>query len=300
MPREKLILVLLTRAIILWLLTFSFSARSIPVVASSDWAIIDRMAYCLSISSDSVERRQICLILNNLSIPFDNKALMLLGDTGDRLIAALLKTINAKYPEAYLCCVCLMNLSILHESKRTLMYYVPPFTAGTMTVSENLRSAPCAYNPDGDPLNSPSSLLRSLEHMIVIYSAHLPSPVQSVEGQAVKWSMGLFRNLSTTVEHAKLVAHTAIPSVAGHLIRTSPRPLCKWTRDSFEDITLSFLVQLVQFPEVVAILNEQHKELSTCLSEVAERKGIHGVRAALIFSLLHKSVQSPLTRIAEH
>jgi hypothetical protein len=283
-------------------LTFSFSARSIPVVASSEWAIIDRLAYCLSISSDSVERRQICLVLNNLSIPFDNKALMLLGDTGDRLIAALLKTINAKHPEAYLCCVCLMNLSILDESKRTLMYYVPPFTA--TTVSENSgtpdRSATCAYNPDGDPLKSPSSLLRSLEHMIVIYSALLPSPVQSVEGQAVKWSMGFFRNLSTTVEHAKLVAHTAIPSVAGHLIRTSPRPLCKWTRDSFEDITLSFLVQLVQFPEVVDILNEHHKELSTCLSEVAERKGIHGVRAALIFSLLHKSVQSPLTRIAEH
>lgn len=283
-------------------LTLSFTARSIPVVASRKWAIIDRLAYCLSIAADSVERRQICLILNNLSIPFDNKALMVLGDAGDKLLAALLKTINAKHPEAYLCCVCLMNLSILEKSKRTLMYYVPPLTATDVCENQGApeSSVSSTYNSHGDPLKNPSSLLRTLEQMIVIYSALLPSPVKSVEGQAVKWSMGFFRNLSTTVEHAKLLAQTAIPSVAGHLIRTSPRPLCKWTRDSFEDITLSFLVQLVQFPEVVDILNELHKELSTCLSEVAERKGIHGVRAALIFSLLHKTVKGPLAIISEH
>ena len=226
---------------------------------------------------DLEERRLICLILNNLSIPFDNKAVMVLGPNGANLVRVLLDTINGGNPETYLCCVCLMNLSILEDSKKFLTSFIPPAEL------DNEKSGVAS----SDPLENPRSLLRALEHMIAIYSTFLTSPnVVSVESQAVLWSMGLFRNLSTQPENAVLIAQTTIPSLAGSCIQNSPNPLCKWTRDSLEDMCLGFLVCLVQSSEAIRILKKSHKGLISSLKNIAGEPGIHGMRASLVSNQL--------------
>lgn len=227
---------------------------------------------------DLEERRLICLILNNLSIPFDNKAVMVLGPNGTNLVQVLLDTINGGNPETYLCCVCLMNLSILEDSKKVLTSYIPP---------TKLNNAKSEGGASSDPLENPRSLLRTLEHMMAIYSTFLTSPqVVSVESQAVLWSMGLLRNLSTQPENAVLIAQTTIPSLAGSCIQNSPNPLCKWKRDSLEDMCLGFLVCLVQSSEAIRILKKSHNGLISSLKDIAGEPGIHGMRASLVSNQL--------------
>jgi hypothetical protein len=186
-------------------------------------------------------------------------------------MATLLQTIRNGYPEAYLCCVCLMNLSILEDCKGMIVNYVPPGTTGAWQ----------------SPLENSFSLLRTLEGIMTKFAPFLKSTVLSVEGEAIRWAMGLFRNLSTTSQNAVLIAQSKIPSLAARFLQNSPHPLCKWQKDSLEDHALAFLVQLVNFPESLQLLQRGHKELGGCLEGIVNLRGIHGMRAGLIVQQLN-------------
>jgi hypothetical protein len=230
--------------------------------------VIGRLTRCLANPDSSKERRLACLILNDLSIPFDNKAVMVLGEQRDVLFMTLLEVIQNGYPEAYLCCVCFMNLSILDDGKTQLMNYEPP---------------KLAYQA---PLNNTSSLLRVMEQMMTKYAPFLLSSVVSVEGEAVRWAMGMFLNLSTVPENDILIVQTTIPSLAVQFLQSTPHPLCKWTRDSLEDYCLSLLGKVVRFPGSLKLLKRHHSELGSSLEHLVEEKGIHSMRASLIICQL--------------
>jgi hypothetical protein len=239
----------------------------VPLVcAEHKWDVMRKLLRIILVADNSEERRLACLIINNLSIPFDNKAVMCLGDLRDVLMAALLQTIRNGYPEAYLCCVCLMNLSILDDCKGVIVNYVPSGKTGACQ----------------GPLENTFSLLRTLEGMMTKFAPFLMSTVLSVEGEAIRWAIGLFRNLSTTSQNAVLIAQSKIPSLAARVLQNSPHPLCKWQKDSLEDHALAFLMQLVNFPESLQLLQRGHKELGGCLEGIEIKKGIHGMRAGFI------------------
>ena len=87
-------------------------------------------------------RRLACLTLNNLSIPFENKAVMAFGPGSKILLEKLVQLIRLRVPEAYLCCICLMNLSFLDDALDVFVNY-SPFTAANPTV---FRTTPSSTN----------------------------------------------------------------------------------------------------------------------------------------------------------
>jgi hypothetical protein len=161
-----------------------------------------------------------------------------------------------------------MNLSILEDGKNYLMNY---------------ESTKLAYQA---PLSNASSLLRVMEQMMTKYAPFLLSPLVSVEGQAVRWAMGVFLNLSTVPGNDILIVQTTVPLLAVQFLQNTPNPLCKWTRDSLEDYCLRLLCKLVRFPGSLKLLKRHHGELGSSLQHLLNEKGIHSMRASLIICRL--------------
>ena len=67
----------------------------------------------------------VCLTLNNLSIPHDNKRVMVRERGAKRLIGNLIKVVASGKKEAYLCCIVLMNLSFYEPGLTTIGQFSP-------------------------------------------------------------------------------------------------------------------------------------------------------------------------------
>ena len=202
-----------------------------------------------------------CLILNNLSISFDNKQAMV---RSDRLLNALLTTIHPLPEETYLVCICLMNLSFWQESHSRLLHYCP--------------------TPPNIPLENPKSLLRIIESIMLTYVPLLSQTTKlSVEGEAVRWTTGLLRNLVSeqqTHHHAKLIAETKLPRCLLSCLRDSHKPLSQWKRDTLEDLALQIVLNLAKWPESSKQL--QHLKAQSYLEHIEGQGGIHDVRVSWI------------------
>lgn len=224
----------------------------IPLVCTSQWDMIEALSECLSSKDD---RRLACLTLNNLSIPFENKAVMSFGPSSDILLDSVLQVIQNGCPETYLCCILFMNLTFLDDAKLKLVEY-------------------------HGGLDNTKSLLRTMELVLKTYSQFLSKPVLSVEGEAVRWTTGLMRNISATKEGACMIAKTDIPSLVLSYVRDSPNALHQWTEDSLEDLSLQVLVNLAKHDESAECLkklNAQH-----AFDSIVGQGGIHDVRASFL------------------
>lgn len=229
----------------------------IPMVCTSQWDIVAALAKCLSSDAD---RRYACLTLNNLSIPFENKAVLVFGPSSDVLLDAILTKIQSGCKESYLLCILLMNVSYLDDAKLKLVEY-------------------------NGALDNEKSLLRTMELLLKTYSRFLAKKVLSVEGEAVRWTTGLLRNLTCIETGARLVAKTTIPSFVLAYVRDSNKPLHQWTEDSLEDLSLQVLVNLAKYPEsaeCLKSLNAQH-----AFDDIVGKGGIHDVRASFLQVRLH-------------
>ena len=69
--------------------------------------------------------RLICWTINNLSIPYENKLSISLGEHASKLLHALTSVIASNLPESYLCCITLYNLTFMAEAIRPVIFYVP-------------------------------------------------------------------------------------------------------------------------------------------------------------------------------
>ena len=227
----------------------------IPMACSSEWDITKALSECLSHESD---RRMALLTLNNLSIPFENKNVMSLGPSSNILLDAVLKVIQNGEKESYLCCILLMNLSFLEDAQFKLLEY-------------------------NGGLDDSKSLLATMELLLKTYSQFLDRKVLSVEGEAVRWSTGLLRNLTSTKKGAIVVSQTDIPSMVLSYVRDSRKPLHEWTLDSLEDLSLQVLVNLAtyeQSAECLKLLKAQHA-FDSIVSQ-GQDGSIHVVRASFL------------------
>eukprot|EP00581_Thalassiosira_minuscula_P016846 CAMPEP_0183731538 /NCGR_PEP_ID=MMETSP0737-20130205/35684_1 /TAXON_ID=385413 /ORGANISM="Thalassiosira miniscula, Strain CCMP1093" /LENGTH=598 /DNA_ID=CAMNT_0025964287 /DNA_START=40 /DNA_END=1836 /DNA_ORIENTATION=- len=86
------------------------------------------------------DRRLICWTINNLSIPYENKAIMALGNHSSTLLHALTSVIHCNIPESYLCCICLLNLTFLASAIRPVAFYVPSMYDGFAPPYSPMRS----------------------------------------------------------------------------------------------------------------------------------------------------------------
>ena len=159
----------------------------VPMVCSGKWDVLTPLAKCLTQESGD-GRRCACLALNNLSIPTENKRVMVLGPASKDVLGALCKAIageNQKYQESLLCCICLVNLSFLEAGINTIMQH-SPVTEGSIPLP---------------PLENPNSLLRILEKIFI----------NSPPSQTFHWTCRLINNLAKSEENAALIKKTEIP-----------------------------------------------------------------------------------------
>ena len=181
-------------------------------------------------------RRLICWTINNLSIPYENKAKIALGEHSTKLLHGLTRVIQNNLPETYLCCICLLNLTFLAEAIRPVTFYVP-YGHGKAPYSPSRRSRSVASNQSsGSPskqsasplarlsslriknrsingenqeisegriseicglvLGNSSSLIRVIEKMMIANAPFLLSTKKSVQGEAIRWSCGFIRNVT--------------------------------------------------------------------------------------------------------
>jgi len=137
----------------------------------------------------------------------------------------------------------------------------------------------------GPPLDNNRSLLRILEAMIRTYSPFLLSPVLSVEGEAIRWAVGLMSNLVSVERRADIVLHTDIPFYIVQNLRSTPRTnINEWTEESMEEMSLIFLCNLIKFEGGREMLKTL--EVNAAIEPVLGKGGIHAYRAGLIHCAL--------------
>jgi hypothetical protein len=194
----------------------------------------------------------VCLALNNLAIPDENKRVMALERGSKTLIGNLSRVIASGKREAYLCCIILMNLSFLDKTATKILQYSPKNSAlsptaaaagnATTTTTTTPKSAATKVKlillrgrAVPSPLENPHSLLRILQDLL----AH------AARGTAdFRWAFGLLSHLSKHPDNAALIGQTAIPHVAIENIRTSTNPPLTWKENSLEDFSLSLLLYI--------------------------------------------------------
>lgn len=236
----------------------------IPMVCSGKYDLLTPLAKCLDRETE-MERLLACLTLNNLSIPAENKHVMTTGPSSKVILAGLCKAIAEDKPYAYLCCICLMNLSFLDTSLATILQYCPGPSDAEREKAIML-----------DPLENSNSFLRVLEKLLSKHSqvslhtntnaAVTPKPnfvarffqklltpmPPNVFGKAksvecIRWACGLIKNLSKSKDNAALLGSTTIPSSIVDIIRTAA-PVSEWTSNSLEDFSLYIVLHLAQWP----------------------------------------------------
>ena len=125
------------------------------------------------------DRRLICWSLNNLSVPYENKAILALGEHSAKLLQGLTMVIQSNLPETYLCCICLLNLTYLADTIRPITLYVPSCT-GKPPYSPSKRSRSASL------LRRPAALSRhhSSSNNDMLSSMYTPSKLRSFRSKS--------------------------------------------------------------------------------------------------------------------
>jgi hypothetical protein len=234
----------------------------VPMVCSGKFSVITPLAQCLTKDSGKV-RRLACLTLNNLSIPIENKRYMSFGPSSKLLIDSLCKVIVQDKQDAYLCCICLMNLAAIEDSITTI-----------------LRHSPTPAGKPIPPLENPQSLLCIVEKIIICSTSiesrfHKPkcilervrilkeSPMNEeicsfveseervrtpVSPQLLRWACGLIKNLARNEDNCSLISKTDIPKCLLEMIRSTTVAPCEWAPNEKEDFALFALLHLTEWP----------------------------------------------------
>ena len=264
------------------------------------------------------DRRLICWTLNNLSVPYENKERIALGEHSTQLCQGLTMVIQANEPETYLCCICLMNLSYLSDAIRPITFYVPssygaaPYSPTKRSRSETSESIePRSSEIMYQVLGNKSSLIRVIEQMMITNAPYLCKiqSKQSVQCEAIRWACGFIRNITSTgdgetnnskedgslsdctgrqgsisndsiEEICLLLSQTEIPRLVVQFVSDSPRPVIQWSKDSLEDICLGAICNFAQWQPSQESLRKAGalKRLKT----IEGLPGIHGYRSRAI------------------
>ena len=228
----------------------------VPLVCNTEqWDVIGVLTNALLISSEDKsdnttnrqsnkggklsldeDRRLILWTLNNLSVPYENKGVIALGEHSSKLLHGLTMIMQSNQPESYLCCICLLNLTFHADAIRPVTFYVPSsYGNGKPPYSPTKRSRSVTSSKQHNNSNSPlamlrsikikgrsvnrtnlwsegceariseicsqvlgnsSSLIRVIERMLMTNAPFLLSKVQSAQGEAVRWGCGFIRNVT--------------------------------------------------------------------------------------------------------
>lgn len=232
-----------------------------PLVASGKYDVLNPLAACLvqERTTDPNDKKLhfVCLTLNNLSIPHDNKRVMVLERGAKKIIGNLCKVVAGGGKEAYLALIVLMNLSFFEPAEVIIGQFSP---------KHSLRG------PRLTPLENPDSLLRILQEL----TAH------AARGTAdFRWAFGLLANLSRNQENALLIGLTGMPRMAIENIVQSKIPPKEWKTNSLEDFSLYLLLHLAETSK-----DGLGGALKVVEPIMKEDNGIQGLKATMICAFL--------------
>ena len=230
----------------------------IAMLCCCKWDVLTPLIYVMT-KCDGKERRLACLILANLSIPFENKAVMALGNLSLPLFSALYSVIQERSPEAYIACICLANISYLDDALEPIFQF-----SQTETVLS--------------PLENSNSACRILER--VIQTCPYPPSKATVQSEAVRWTCVILKYCSKSEINCSMIAKTTIPAYIVGYLNYTKNPLVKWTNGSVEDSSLQIILHMCQWSETKELL----KRLNTVrvLQPIIGKGGIHDYRAVTV------------------
>lgn len=320
------------------------------MVCSSQWDVLTALC-CVLEDSNTTQRdyRQALLVLSNLTVPVENKAVVLLQpDHAQRVLQVLCNGIAASTTntssnnnnntktsqdqqqqqqqpqqrmatDVDLCCAVLFNLSYLHDGRPVLVNFVPQQTE--------------TLGPNGATATTTTTLLSTLQDLMercLPYVAPSPPPqqdqqqveIQSVQRQAMRWTMGFFQNLcgnsNPSVAAPAMQQAPQLPLIALQVLQRTPVPatttittsssssssggdavtISQWKPQSLEDFCLGFLVELAlreqqqqqeqetQRDPIVPLLHTTSVTCAEYLQDLLVRDndegGIHSIRAKAI------------------
>jgi hypothetical protein len=141
-----------------------------------------------------------------------------------KLLANLCHVISEGKKEAYLCLICLMNLSFYEPAEVAIGQFSP-------------RQSTLLRAPKVPPLENPNSMLRILQDL----TAH------AARGTAdYRWAFGLVASLAKHPENALLIGLTAIPRLALENLQETKVPSGEWKENSLEDFSLFLILRLAE------------------------------------------------------
>lgn len=230
-----------------------------PMVATGKYDVLNPLADCLLQDNDE-KLHFICLTLNNLAIPHENKRIMTLERIHRKLFTNLCYVISAGKKQAYLCLICLMNLSYYEPAQVSIGQFSP-------RQSTSLRA------PKIPPLENPNSMLRILQDL----TAH------AARGTAdFRWAFGLLASLAKHPDNALLIGLTAIPGIAIENIKDSKGPSTEWKENSLEDFSLFLILRLAEVSSHG--LNETVIEVVKPI--MLNDSGVQGLKATMVCAML--------------
>ena len=237
-------------------------------------------------------RRLSCLILNNLSIPNENKAVMALGDSAADLLALLTRIVEDARPESYLCIICIYNLSFLDDAADFILHFRPTSaqqqhfspSRHRHTGSRTIHSS----NPSGghdSPMTDGSTLIRVLERVVLTYAPFLQSEKKSVESETVRYTVGILANLCVKSEdRLDIIIQTDLPRFVVQILRTTCKPVNRWTSKSLEEFSMELLSNMSKYSSGRNCLGKL--DTFQAMMPIVGMRGIHAYRARLIQSAL--------------
>mmetsp|Transcript_4583 Transcript_4583/g.6608 ORF Transcript_4583/g.6608 Transcript_4583/m.6608 type:complete len:344 (-) Transcript_4583:362-1393(-) len=221
-----------------------------------------------------------CLILNNLSIPHENKSILLQSNL---LLKELYTILEELKPETYLACLILRNLSCEQQHHDRLINFSIGKTLLPLLENMFLTFGPLVMHQDEEKTLSRSSLrssflTRSSSSEINVASKRM----KSAEFQALTYSAQLLEQLTQT--HAGLVAKhvrliECLLELIQHLVATTK--LHDWTQGSLGDACLVTILQLAQDRRGCRVLRED-LYAPMYLMGLVGKGGIHDTRASWV------------------
>ena len=213
------------------------------------------------------------IVLNNLLIPYHNKVIAILSDSVDELLHCLTRIMGRSIPEKVLACICLVNLSLIPESKKPILYYAP--------IQD--------WCPELSIYSNPESTIRILEKNLILKCTSTPV-VLSFEKEILRWSCNLAKSVCSCEESANLLSMSDITRNMLNLLRKSSLPPASWDAESVEDAALRGLCEFASWPILrISLLEANAPDFAQTFSNCRYKNDLRSYQLLCLFDTIDQS-----------